>query len=134
MTSGIRASRFEAMANKGDNNVGGASGIMVDENRGLKESGQGDKKSREESYQHMEGLESDFVDLREDFKSALNVLGRNVGHDIHDLRDLRVGVSLCKRFMASGGGYTSTIAPKVDVPKPSTFMGKQEAWTVDDFL
>nr|GEW93816.1 hypothetical protein [Tanacetum cinerariifolium] len=90
MTSGIRASRFEAMANKGDNNVGGASGIMVDENRELKE-------RVEESYQHMEGLESDFVDLREDFKSALNVLGRNVGRDIHDLRGMLLGEIISMR-------------------------------------
>nr|GEW44636.1 CASP-like protein 1E1 [Tanacetum cinerariifolium] len=121
VTSGIRASRFEAMANEGNKNVGGASGIVVDENRGREESFQGDKRSR--------ALGSDFVKLREDFKSALNVLGGNLGYEIHDLRgifmreitrmrakveeewrslrqeleDLRAGVSLCKRLMASRG-------------------------------
>ncbi|GJW48836.1 putative nucleotidyltransferase, ribonuclease H [Tanacetum coccineum] len=44
-----------------------------------------------------------------------------------DFHDLRVDVSLCKRFMASGGGNTSNITPKVEVPKPSRFVGKRKA-------
>ncbi|GJR30116.1 putative retrotransposon gag domain, aspartic peptidase domain protein [Tanacetum coccineum] len=114
----------------------------------------------EESHQHLEELGSDFTELREDFKSALNILGGNLGREIHNLRgmlmgeitrmqsevveewrslrreleDLRADVSLCKRFMASGGGNTSNIAPKVEIPKPSPFMGRREARVVDDFL
>ncbi|GJX43660.1 putative retrotransposon gag domain, aspartic peptidase domain protein [Tanacetum coccineum] len=103
---------------------------------------------------------SDFAKLREDFKSALNILGGNMSREIHDLRgmlmgettrmrgeveeewrslrreleDLRADIALCKRFMASGGGLTSNITPKVEVPKPSPFMGKREARAVDDLL
>ncbi|GKD66383.1 hypothetical protein Tco_1308491, partial [Tanacetum coccineum] len=169
------------MANEDDMNVGGASGIVVDENRGREESRQGDKRSRgasrdtvaslakrmvgvetsmselkervEESHQHLEELGSYFAELGEDFKSAFIILFGNLGREIHDLRgmlmgeimrirgevkeerrslhrelkDLRADVSLCKRFMASGGGNTSNIAPKVEVPKPSPFMGKRKA-------
>ncbi|GKA65969.1 retrotransposable element Tf2 [Tanacetum coccineum] len=112
VTSGIRASRFEAMTNEGDKNVGGASGIVVDDSRGREESHQGDKRSRgasrdtvasfakrmvgfetsmlelkeriEESHQHLEELGSNFAELREDFKSALNILGGNFGREIHE--------------------------------------------------
>ncbi|GJV26791.1 ATP-binding cassette subfamily C member 8 [Tanacetum coccineum] len=121
------------MVNEGESNVGGASGIVVDENRGREESHQGDKRSRErveESHQHLKELGSNFAKLREDFKSALNVLGGKLGGEIHDLR----GLSLCKRFMASRGGNTSNISPKVDVTKPSPFMGKREARAVDDLF
>ncbi|GKG64335.1 hypothetical protein Tco_0659438, partial [Tanacetum coccineum] len=34
------------MVNEGESNVGGANGIVVDENRGREESHQGDKRSR----------------------------------------------------------------------------------------
>ncbi|GJX54472.1 hypothetical protein Tco_0282841 [Tanacetum coccineum] len=83
------------MANEGDKNVGGASGIVVDENRGREESCQGDKRSRgasrdtervKKSHRHLEALGSDFAELWEDFKSALNVLRGNLGCEIHDLR------------------------------------------------
>ncbi|GKE18980.1 hypothetical protein Tco_1426557, partial [Tanacetum coccineum] len=76
------------------------------------------------SRQHLEELGSDFSEMREDFKSALNGLGGNLGRGI---LDLSVDVSLCKRFMASGGGNTRNISQKVDVPKPSLFMGKRKA-------
>ncbi|GKE34764.1 hypothetical protein Tco_1454086 [Tanacetum coccineum] len=105
------------------------------------------------SHQHLEELGSYFAELREDFKSAFIILFGNLGREIHDLRgmlmgeimrirgevkeegrslrrelkDLRADVSLYKRFMASGGGNTSNIAPKVEVPKPSPFMGKRKA-------
>ncbi|GKC72570.1 hypothetical protein Tco_1118453, partial [Tanacetum coccineum] len=110
------------------------------------------KERVEECHQHLEELGSDFAELREDFKSALNILGGNMSHEIHDLRgmlmgettrmrgeveeewrslrrelkDLRVDISLCKRFMASGGGLTNNITPKVEVPKPSSFMGNED--------
>ncbi|GKA71960.1 hypothetical protein Tco_0778176 [Tanacetum coccineum] len=152
---------------------------MVDENCGQKESCQGDnsrgasrdtvaslakrmvgietsiselKEQVEESHQHLEELGSNFAELREDFKSALNVLGGNLGREIHDLRnilmgeitrmrgeveeelgsfrrelkDLKADLSLCKRFIASGEGNTGNIAPKVEVHKLSPFMGKRE--------
>nr|GFB28168.1 putative retrotransposon Gag domain, nucleotide-binding alpha-beta plait domain protein [Tanacetum cinerariifolium] len=114
----------------------------------------------DESHQHLEELGSDFTKLREDFKSALNILGGNLGRESYDLRgmlmgeimrirgkvkekrrslhreleDLRADVPLCKHFIASGGRNTSNIDPKVEVPKPSPFMGKREAREVNDFL
>nr|GEX53112.1 putative reverse transcriptase domain-containing protein [Tanacetum cinerariifolium] len=45
----------------------------------------------------------------------------------------RGDVALCKRSLASGGGNTNH-GPKLDVPKPSSFMGKRESRTVNDFL
>ncbi|GKE16129.1 hypothetical protein Tco_1423706, partial [Tanacetum coccineum] len=155
------------MENEGERKLGGASGIMVDENCGRKESCQGDnsrgasrdtvaslakrmvgietsiselKEQVEESHQHLEDLGSNFAELREDFKSALNVLGGNLGREIHDLRnilmgkitwmrgeveeelgslrreleDLQADLSLCKRFIASGEGNTGNIALKME--------------------
>ncbi|GKD27811.1 hypothetical protein Tco_1234025 [Tanacetum coccineum] len=49
------------------------------------------------------------------------------------IEDLQADVALCKRCLASGGGNTN-YRPKLDVPKPSPFMGKWETRTVDDFL
>ncbi|GJT15211.1 hypothetical protein Tco_0873917 [Tanacetum coccineum] len=149
------------MANEGDKNVGGASGIVVDENRGREESRQGDKRSRgasrdtvanlakrmvgvktsmlelkervKKSHRHLEALGSDFPELREDFKSALNVLGGNLGCEIHDLRGMLMG-EITRMRGEWGRGNTSNIAPKVKVLKPSPFMGKREARAVDDLL
>nr|GEU71346.1 hypothetical protein VITISV_029702 [Tanacetum cinerariifolium] len=50
------------------------------------------------------------------------------------IKDLQADVVLCKWSLASGGGNTSNHGLKLDVPKLSTFMGKQEARAVDDFL
>ncbi|GJS82723.1 putative reverse transcriptase domain-containing protein [Tanacetum coccineum] len=49
------------------------------------------------------------------------------------IEELQADVALYKRCLASGGGNTNH-GPKLDVPKPSPFMGKQEASTVEDFL
>ena len=114
----------------------------------------------EEINQHVEGLDSDFADMRDDFKSALNVLSGDLRNELHDLRgmfmselakfqgeveveistihqqmeEIQADVSLAKRVMASGGGNTSNQTSKVDFPKPSPFVGKREARVVDDFL
>ncbi|GJR16149.1 putative retrotransposon gag domain, aspartic peptidase domain protein [Tanacetum coccineum] len=42
-------------------------------------------------------------------------------------------MALCKRSLASGGGNTNH-GSKIDVPKPSPFVGKREAMAVDDLL
>ncbi|GJS64506.1 putative retrotransposon gag domain, aspartic peptidase domain protein [Tanacetum coccineum] len=107
----------------------------------------------------LEGLDSDFTSMREDFRVALNTLSGDLKREIHDLRDsfmgeitkileefgeevstlhqviedLQADMALCKRSLASGGGNTSH-GPKIDVPKPSPFVGKREARAVDDFL
>ncbi|GKD46699.1 hypothetical protein Tco_1271344 [Tanacetum coccineum] len=41
---------------------------------------------------------------------------------------------LCKRFLASRGENTSNHGLKLDIPKPSPFMGKREVRMVNDFL
>nr|GEV62011.1 putative retrotransposon Gag domain, nucleotide-binding alpha-beta plait domain protein [Tanacetum cinerariifolium] len=107
----------------------------------------------------LEGLGSDFESMRDDFRVAFNTLSGDLRRDIHDLRDsfmgeitkireefgeevstlhqtiedLQADVALCKRSLASGGGNTNH-GPKLDVPKPSPFVGKREARAVDDFL
>nr|GEZ76749.1 Gag-Asp_proteas domain-containing protein [Tanacetum cinerariifolium] len=107
----------------------------------------------------LEGLESDFTSIREDFRVALNTLSDDLKLEIHDLRDLFMGeiskigeefgeevstlhqviedmkadMALCKRSLASGGGNTNH-GLKLDVPKPSSFVRKREARAVDDFL
>ncbi|GJR85442.1 cytochrome P450 78A7-like protein [Tanacetum coccineum] len=107
----------------------------------------------------LEGLNSDITSMREDFRVALNTLSGNLKREIHDLRDSFIGeitkiqeefgeevsilhqfiedlqenMALCKRSLASGGSNTNP-GPKIDVPKPSPFVGKREAKAVDDFL
>lgn len=102
----------------------------------------------------------DMTDLKEDFKSAIDVLRAELRGELHDLRDkfmgeveklqgdveeeisaihrsfkeLETDVKVFKRFMASGGDTTGYDTPKVEVPKPSPFVGKREARAVDDFL
>ncbi|GKE64790.1 putative retrotransposon gag domain, aspartic peptidase domain protein, partial [Tanacetum coccineum] len=49
------------------------------------------------------------------------------------IEGLQAYMVLCKRSLASGGSNTNH-GSKIDVPKPSPFMGKQEARAVDDFL
>ncbi|GJW49376.1 alpha-aminoadipic semialdehyde synthase, partial [Tanacetum coccineum] len=62
----------EAMENEGDKNVGGASGIVVDENRGREESRRGDKRSRGVSRdtvtslaKRVVGVETSMLELKE---------------------------------------------------------------------
>ncbi|GJX32362.1 putative retrotransposon gag domain, aspartic peptidase domain protein [Tanacetum coccineum] len=107
----------------------------------------------------LEGLDSAFASMREDFRVALNALAGDLKREIHNLRDsfmgeitkireefgeevstlhqtiedLQVDVALCKRSLASGVGNPNH-GPKIDVPKPSLFVGKREARAVDDFL
>nr|GFC88523.1 putative retrotransposon Gag domain, nucleotide-binding alpha-beta plait domain protein [Tanacetum cinerariifolium] len=97
--------------------------------------------------------------MREDFRVALNTLSGDLKREIHDLRDsfmgeitkireefedevstlhqvikaLQADMALCKRSLASGDGNTNH-GLKIDVPKPSPFVGKRKARAVDDFL
>ncbi|GJR99093.1 hypothetical protein Tco_0315602 [Tanacetum coccineum] len=107
----------------------------------------------------LKGMDSDFTSMREDFRVALNTLSGDLKREIYDLRysfmgeitkigeefgeevstlhqvieGLQADMALCKRSLASGGGNTNH-GPKIDVPKPSPFVGKREARAVDDFL
>nr|GEY72313.1 putative retrotransposon Gag domain, nucleotide-binding alpha-beta plait domain protein [Tanacetum cinerariifolium] len=106
----------------------------------------------------LEGLESDFTSIREDFRVVLNTLSGDLKLEIHDLKDsfmgeimkiredfrqevstlhqviedLQADMALCKRSLASGGGNTNH-GLNLEVPKPSSFVGKREARAVDDF-
>nr|GEW25571.1 hypothetical protein [Tanacetum cinerariifolium] len=107
----------------------------------------------------MEGLDSDFAGMREDFLAAFNTLSGDLKREIHDIKDsfmgeimkireefgeevsilhqtikdLQADMALCKRSLASRGG-NSNHGLKIDVPKPSKFVGKQKVRAVDDFL
>nr|GEY40140.1 hypothetical protein CTI12_AA187700 [Tanacetum cinerariifolium] len=59
--------------------------------------------------------------------------GRDDARQHPKKKDLQADVALCKRSLASGGGNTNH-GPHLDVPKPSSFVGKREAKAVDDFL
>nr|GEU48103.1 hypothetical protein [Tanacetum cinerariifolium] len=147
VTSGIKASRFEAMAIETEKNVASGS-TVIDENQGLKTQVEG-----------LEGLDSEFTSMRDDFRVALNTLSGDLMCEIHGVRgafmrkiskiqeefgkevstlhqtikDLQADLALCKRSLASGGGNTNH-GLKLDVLKPSPFVGKREARAVDDFL
>nr|GEY02465.1 hypothetical protein [Tanacetum cinerariifolium] len=84
----------------------------------------------------LEGLDSAFTSMREDFRVAIKTLSGDLKREIHDLRDSFMGEITKisgRRSLDSGGGNTNH-GPKIDVPKPSPFVGKQEARAVDDFL
>nr|GEZ59824.1 putative retrotransposon Gag domain, aspartic peptidase domain protein [Tanacetum cinerariifolium] len=57
--------------------------------------------------------------IREEFGEEVSTLHQTI-------EDLQADVALCKRSLASGGGNANH-GPKLDVPKPSPFMGKREA-------
>ncbi|GJW66461.1 putative retrotransposon gag domain, aspartic peptidase domain protein [Tanacetum coccineum] len=112
---------------------------VIDENRGRDDVHQNPKKK---------GLDFDFTSMREDFRVALNTLSGDLKCEIHDLRDsfmgeitnireefgeevsilhqvieyLQADMALCKRSLTSGGGNTNH-GRKIDVPKPSPFVG-----------
>ncbi|GKD50534.1 putative retrotransposon gag domain, aspartic peptidase domain protein [Tanacetum coccineum] len=82
----------------------------------------------------LEGLDSDFTNsfigeitkIREEFREEVFIL-----HQV--IEDLQADMALCKQSLSSGGGNTNH-GPKIDVPKPSPFVGKREVRAVDDFL
>nr|GEY21288.1 reverse transcriptase [Tanacetum cinerariifolium] len=106
------------MANKTRKN--GANRSVVDENRGRDDARQHPKKR---------GTSKDVVaslDKRVEFGEEVSTLHQTI-------EDLQADVALCKRSLASGGGNANH-GPKLDVSKPSPFVGKREARAVDDFL
>ncbi|GKB07141.1 putative retrotransposon gag domain, aspartic peptidase domain protein [Tanacetum coccineum] len=173
--------RFEAIAIETEKNAASGS-TVIEENRGRDDVRQKPKKrgtskdvvasldqrvagveismaELKNQVEGLEGLDSYFTSMREDFRVALNTLSGNLKREIHDLRDsfmgeitkireefreevsilhqviedLQANMALCKRSLASGGSNTNP-GPKIDVPKPSPFVGKREAKAVDDFL
>nr|GEU62164.1 hypothetical protein [Tanacetum cinerariifolium] len=153
---GIKAGRFEAMTNETEKI--GASGSVVDENRGRDDARQQPKKrvtskdvvasldkrvvgvetsmaELKNQVESLEGLGSDFEKIRSWARSQRyeRSLGKRSPHFIKPIEDLQADVALCKRSLASRGG-SANHGPKLNVPKPSPFMGKWEARAVDDFL
>lgn len=97
----------------------------------------------------LDGLDTEFMTMKDDFREVINTLSGEFKREINGLKELFIGkisniektiedlqadVVLCKRSMANGGGNVGNNAPKIDVPKPSPFVGKREARAVDDFL
>ncbi|GJW42912.1 hypothetical protein Tco_0071711 [Tanacetum coccineum] len=169
------------MANENEK-IGASGSAVVDENRGRDDVRQNPKKrgtskdvvasldqrvagvetsmaELKNQVEGLEGLDSDFASMREDFREALNTLSGDLKRKLYDLRDsfmgeitkireefreevstlhqtienLQADVAMCKRPLASSGSNTNH-GPKIGVPKPSPFVGKREARAVDDFL
>nr|GEZ63382.1 hypothetical protein [Tanacetum cinerariifolium] len=119
VTSGIRA-RFEEMAIEIEKNAASGSTI-IDENRDRDDLRQNTKK-RGTSKDIMASLD------QRDFRVALNALAGDLKREIYDLRDSFMGeiTTIREELEKSGGGNTNH-GSKIDVPKPSPFMEKQEA-------
>nr|GEV90020.1 hypothetical protein [Tanacetum cinerariifolium] len=89
----------------------------------------------------LEGLDSDFTrkrefhDLRDAFMGEITKIQEEFGEEVSTLhqviKDLQADMALCKRSLASSGGNTNH-GPKLDVPKPLSFMGKRESRAVDE--
>ncbi|GJY04097.1 ATP-binding cassette subfamily C member 8 [Tanacetum coccineum] len=86
VTSGIRAGRFEAMAIETEKNTASRS-TLIDENRGVETS----MAELKDQVEGLDGLDSDFTSMREDFRVALNTLSGDLKSEIHDLRDSFMG-------------------------------------------
>ncbi|GJZ39976.1 putative retrotransposon gag domain, aspartic peptidase domain protein [Tanacetum coccineum] len=82
----------------------------------------------------LEGLDSDFTNS---FMGEITKIREEFGDEVSTLHQVIEGLQaymvLCKRSLASGGSNTNH-GPKIDVPKPLLFIGKQEARAVDDLL
>ncbi|GJT90848.1 putative retrotransposon gag domain, nucleotide-binding alpha-beta plait domain protein [Tanacetum coccineum] len=82
-------------------------------------------------------LKHEIHDLRDSFMGEITKIREEFGDEVSTLhqviKDLKADMMLCKWSLASGGGNTN-LGPKIDVPKPSPFVGKREARAVDDFL
>ncbi|GKD23036.1 putative retrotransposon gag domain, aspartic peptidase domain protein [Tanacetum coccineum] len=84
----------------------------------------------------LEGLDANFMSMREDFRVTLNTLSGDLKREIHYLRDSFMGeiTKIQEEFREVASGGNTNHGPKIDVPKPSPFVGKREARAVDDFL
>ncbi|GKC73685.1 putative retrotransposon gag domain, aspartic peptidase domain protein [Tanacetum coccineum] len=112
-----------------------ASGSVVDENRGREDVRQNPKKG-DRPKDLLSGLVQDKVVGVETIHGGIEEtqeFGEEVSTHHQTIKDLQADVTLYKRSLASGGGNTNH-GLKIEVPKPSPFMGKQEARAVDDFL
>nr|GFB28056.1 putative retrotransposon Gag domain, aspartic peptidase domain protein [Tanacetum cinerariifolium] len=91
-----------------------------------------------ESFNTLSGdLKREIHDLRDSFMGEIAKIREEFGEEVSTLHqtieDLQADMALCKRSLASRGGNANQ-GSKLDVPKPSPFMGKRKARAVDDFL
>ncbi|GJX77241.1 RNA-directed DNA polymerase, eukaryota, reverse transcriptase zinc-binding domain protein [Tanacetum coccineum] len=117
------------------------SGSVVDENRGREDVRQNPKKGGTSKDvvasldQRVVGVETSMAELKNQVEGleGLDSDFTKVSTHHQTIKDLQADVTLYKRSLASGGGNTNH-GLKIEVPKPSPFMGKREARAVDDFL
>ena len=87
---------------------------------------------------HGGDLCKDICDLQELLLSKVDKLCEKLQFKLSILtqrvEDVHADWALCKHAIVSGVGGSNIYAQKVEVPKPSTFVGKREARVVDDFL
>ncbi|KAK1430025.1 hypothetical protein QVD17_12474 [Tagetes erecta] len=111
--------------------------------------------------QRLDALEADFTDLRIGLKAAVELLREEMkvlitdsikdairdadtklrrdidelSRDMHrSLLGLESRVNDCSKAIVTTGGNVVNIGPRVEIPKPSPFVGKREARAVDDFI
>nr|GEX33398.1 hypothetical protein CTI12_AA187700 [Tanacetum cinerariifolium] len=111
--------RFEAMAIEIKKNAASGS-TVIDENTGRVDVRQNPKNDLRDSFM------GEITKIREEFGEEVSTL-----HQV--IKGLQADMALCKRSLASGGDNINH-GPKIDVPKPSMFVGKQEARAVDNIL
>nr|GEY92965.1 putative retrotransposon Gag domain, aspartic peptidase domain protein [Tanacetum cinerariifolium] len=69
---------------------------------------------------------SEIIKIREEFRKEVSTL-----HQV--IKDLQEDMALYKLSLASGGDNTNH-GPKIDVPKPSPFVGKREARAISETI
>ncbi|GKB81757.1 putative retrotransposon gag domain, aspartic peptidase domain protein [Tanacetum coccineum] len=109
---------------------------VIDKNRGRDELCQNLKKRV--ALNTLSGdLKCEIHDLRDSFMGKITKIREEFGEEVstlhHVIEGLQADMALCKRSFASGDDNTNH-GSKIDVPKPSPFVGKREARAVDNFL
>ncbi|KAJ0512090.1 putative transcription factor interactor and regulator CCHC(Zn) family [Helianthus annuus] len=110
------------------------------------------KKELDLAFQRVQALETDFETFKDDVKSLMGVwrhelttlfkeemskLRNEVENSIRDCHrsflDLEAKVKENKQVVVHSAN-TDLLTPRVEIPKPSPFLGKREARAVDDFV
>ncbi|KAJ0894123.1 putative nucleotidyltransferase, Ribonuclease H [Helianthus annuus] len=113
------------------------------------------------ALQRLDEIDTSFSDLRDGLKAAMELFQAefqakvneaikeatdkaiyklrkdmdDLSMDMHrSLLGLETKVNDCSRVVASTGSSFVSITPRIEVPKPTPFIGKREARAVDDFL
>nr|GEY15953.1 hypothetical protein [Tanacetum cinerariifolium] len=126
------------MAIKTEKNAASGS-TVIDKNRGRDDLRQNPKKRGTSKDvvasldKRVAGVETSMAELKNQIAKIREEFGEEVSTLHQTIEDLQADVALCKRSLASGG-ENANHGLKLDVPKPSPFVGKREARAVDDFL